>query len=61
MKIALYAPTSFNMQSGRIVVLMDAEHEKFWDIVKETLRPRVPEENLGYSARMEPSSTNAIW
>lgn len=47
LKIALYAPTSFNMQSGRIVVLMDAEHEKFWDIVKETLRPRVPEENFG--------------
>ncbi|TQR20837.1 nitroreductase family protein [Psychrobacillus vulpis] len=46
-KIALHAPSSFNMQSGRIVVLMDAEHEKFWDIVKETLRPRVPEENFG--------------
>ena len=46
-KTALYAPSSFNMQSSRIVVLMDAEHEKFWDIVKETLRPRVPEENFG--------------
>ena len=30
------------MQSGRMVVLMDGEHEKFWDIVKETLRARVP-------------------
>ncbi|CAH2714058.1 hypothetical protein BACCIP111895_01212 [Neobacillus rhizosphaerae] len=47
LKTALHAPTSFNMQSGRIVVLMDAEHEKFWDIVKETLRPLVPEENFG--------------
>ena len=34
------------MQSGRIVVLMDNEHEKFWDIVKETLRARVPAENF---------------
>lgn len=34
------------MQSGRMVVLMDGEHEKFWDIVKETLRARVPAENF---------------
>ncbi|AIK32888.1 nitroreductase family protein [Bacillus anthracis] len=46
LKTALHAPTSFNMQSGRMVVLMDGEHEKFWDIVKETLRARVPAENF---------------
>ncbi|CAG9612468.1 hypothetical protein BACCIP111899_01645 [Bacillus rhizoplanae] len=46
LKTALYAPSSFNMQGGRVVVLMDAEHEKFWDIVKETLRARVPAENF---------------
>ncbi|MFD0767489.1 nitroreductase family protein [Bacillus sp. CGMCC 1.60114] len=46
LKTALYAPSAFNMQSGRIVVLMDAEHEKFWDIVKETLRARVPAEKF---------------
>ncbi len=46
-KTALNAPSSFNMQSGRMVVLMDNEHEKFWDIVKETLRPLVPEESFG--------------
>lgn len=46
-KTALHAPTSFNMQSGRLVVLMNGEHDKFWDIVKETLRPLVPEENFG--------------
>ena len=46
LKTAIHAPTSFNMQSGRIVVLMDGEHEKFWDIVKETLSSRVPEENF---------------
>lgn len=46
LKTALHAPTSFNMQSSRMVVLMDGEHEKFWDIVKETLRSRVPAENF---------------
>ncbi|MCE5172723.1 nitroreductase family protein [Paenibacillus profundus] len=46
LKTALHAPSSFNMQSGRMVVLMNAEHEKFWDIVKETLRARVPAENF---------------
>ncbi|PDY45498.1 nitroreductase family protein [Bacillus pseudomycoides] len=46
LKTALHAPSSFNMQSGRMVVLMDAEHEKFWDIVKETLKTRVPAENF---------------
>ncbi|MEB2281508.1 nitroreductase family protein [Lysinibacillus xylanilyticus] len=46
LKISVHAPSSFNMQSGRIVVLMDNEHEKFWDIVKETLRARVPAENF---------------
>lgn len=46
LKISVHAPSSFNMQSGRLVVLMDNEHEKFWDIVKETLRARVPAENF---------------
>ncbi len=46
LKISVHAPSSFNMQSGRVVVLMDIEHEKFWDIVKETLRARVPAENF---------------
>lgn len=46
LKISVHAPSSFNMQSGRVVVLMDNEHEKFWDIVKETLRARVPAENF---------------
>ncbi|MBN3526555.1 nitroreductase family protein [Paenibacillus apiarius] len=50
LKTALHAPSSFNMQSARMVVLMDAEHEKFWDIVKETLRARVPAENFAATA-----------
>lgn len=46
LKVTRNAPSAFNMQSSRLVVLMDTEHEKFWNIVKETLRPLVPTENF---------------
>ncbi|WP_374017311.1 nitroreductase family protein [Paenibacillus thiaminolyticus] len=51
LKSSLHAPSSFNMQSGRMVVLMDGEHEKLWDIVKETLRSRVSAENFEATAQ----------
>ena len=35
-------PSSFNSQSNRVVVLFGAEHEKFWDLVSETLKAIVP-------------------
>jgi len=38
----LHAPSAFNCQSGRAVVLFGAAHLKLWDITKETLRKRVP-------------------
>lgn len=40
----LSVPSSFNSQSTRVVVLLKAEHEKFWDSVKEVLKPQVPAE-----------------
>ena len=33
-------PSSFNSQSARLVLLLNGHHTKFWDIVKECLRPR---------------------
>lgn len=39
----LYTPSSFNSQSSRIVVLLAAEHDKFWEITKEVLKPNVPD------------------
>jgi len=45
--LALHAPSSFNMQSGRLVVLTGKSHQKLWDIVLETLRAEAPPENLG--------------
>jgi len=38
----LEAPSSFNSQSTRLVVLLKAEHEKLWDATKEILRTIVP-------------------
>ena len=53
-QLALNAPSAFNMQSGRVVVLMGENHEKLWDIVKETLRPLVPADAFGDTeARLE--------
>ncbi|KAI8814332.1 nitroreductase family protein-like protein [Cladochytrium replicatum] len=40
----LHAPSSFNSQSSRIVVLLKEEHDQFWDYVLEVLRPLVAAE-----------------
>ncbi len=39
-----HVPTSFNSQSGRVVVLVGEQHDKLWEIVRETLRKLVPAE-----------------
>lgn len=38
-------PSSFNSQSNRAVLLLGAEHEKLWDITRDTLKEIVPPEN----------------
>jgi predicted oxidoreductase (fatty acid repression mutant protein) len=40
------APTAFNSQSGRVVLLLGEQHTKLWDITMETLRKIVPEEHF---------------
>ncbi|MGG3802621.1 nitroreductase family protein [Metabacillus fastidiosus] len=42
-----YAPTAFNSQSGRVVVLLGENHTKLWNITTETLRKKVAAENFG--------------
>jgi predicted oxidoreductase (fatty acid repression mutant protein) len=37
-----FAPTAFNSQSSRVVVLLNEHHDKLWDITKEALRKIVP-------------------
>lgn len=41
----LYTPSSFNSQSSRVVVLLHGEHDKFWEITKEVLKPNVPDKD----------------
>jgi uncharacterized protein len=38
------SPSAFNSQTSRVVTLYGASHEKFWNIVRETLRKVVPED-----------------
>ncbi len=37
-----YTPSPFNCQSGRVVVLFGENHAKLWNIVKKTLKERIP-------------------
>ncbi len=39
-----YVPSAFNSQSARAVVLFGDNHDKLWEIVRETLRKIVPAE-----------------
>lgn len=41
-----HAPTAFNSQNGRVVLLLNEENNKFWDITLEELREIVPEDNF---------------
>lgn len=38
------APSSFNSQSSRALILFGAEHQALWEIIRETLRAIVPPE-----------------
>lgn len=41
-----YAPSAFNSQSARVVVLLGGQSDKLWDITRETLRTIVPAEQF---------------
>ena len=38
----LHVPSAFNSQSARLVLLLGEQHDRLWQIVKDTLRPLVP-------------------
>ncbi len=46
MTVAQNVPSAFNSQSTRLVLLLGENHKKLWNIVKETLRKRIPEKNF---------------
>ncbi|WP_432404714.1 nitroreductase family protein [Wukongibacter sp. M2B1] len=41
-----YTPSAFNSQNGRVVVLFGEDHDRLWDITKESLRKIVPEDKF---------------
>lgn len=41
-----YTPSAFHSQSSRTVVLLGDNHDRLWEIVRETLRKIVPEEGF---------------
>lgn len=41
-----YAPSAFNSQSGRVVLLLGENHDKLWEITRETLRKIVPADSF---------------
>ncbi len=41
-----HTPSAFNIQSTKAVVLFGKEHDAFWDMLMEELRPVVPAENF---------------
>ncbi|KAF1042683.1 MAG: hypothetical protein GAK38_04231 [Xylophilus sp.] len=41
---ARHAPSTFNSQSSRIVILYGSESVQFWELVKAALRPLVPQD-----------------
>ena len=41
-EVVRHAPSAFNSQSSRVVILYGAESIAFWDITKDALRPLVP-------------------
>ena len=45
-KAVKYTPSSFNSQSARVVLLLEKEHDKLWDITTEALRKIVPSDNF---------------
>lgn len=44
-----YSPSAFNSQGSRVVVLLGENHDKLWDITKETLRKITPAEQFAAS------------
>ncbi len=45
------APSAFNLQGARAVVLLGKEHDSFWDLTTEVLRSVVPAESFASTAQ----------
>lgn len=50
MQKARFAPSAFNMQSSRALVVMDEQNDRLWEIVEAELRKRVATEDFEATA-----------
>jgi len=53
------APSAFNSQSSRVLILLGNEHTKFWDITRAQLKKIVPEEKFQATSDKLESFANA--
>jgi hypothetical protein len=52
-QVILHSPSCFNAQASRIVLLLDQEHETFWDFVLEALKPiLLPDQFTGFEQKI---------
>jgi hypothetical protein len=68
----LHTPSAFNSQTSRLVVLLKNDHDRFWELAKEALKPMVSAEQFaqtekkldgfkaGYGTVRFPSSVSSI-
>ncbi len=48
------APSAFNSQTSRVLILLGSQHQRFWELTREQLRKIVPEANFaGTSAKID--------
>ena len=53
------SPTAFNMQSSHVIVLMDGQHERLWNIITKTLKDVVPSDKFEPTQKKMDMFTNA--
>lgn len=42
----MHAPSAFNSQSGRVVILLGEQHDRLWNIIKGILRKKIGEDRF---------------
>ncbi|MFK4998858.1 nitroreductase family protein [Bacillus sp. N9] len=55
-----HAPSAFNSQSGRVVILFGENHDKLWNITEAALKEIVPAENFQPTAEKMESFRNGF-
>lgn len=50
-EVLVHMPSAFNSQTTRLVLLFDAEHTQFWDMVKSTLRAMLDDEAYAHTEK----------